>query len=74
MQERTNDKISSIVVYLLVFTFIAIIIAYIINNYFIKQTIIKPLENLNDAIIDISQGTNQTDEIKKKNQMMKLVN
>ena len=66
MQERTNDKIASIVVYLLVFTFIAIIIAYIINNYFIKQTIIKPLENLNDAIIDISQGTNQTDEIQKK--------
>ena len=65
MQKETDSQIMGIVTYLLIFTLIAVAIAYFINSYFIKGTIIKPLENLNEAIIDISKGNTNADHIDK---------
>ena len=66
MQKNTNDEISNIIIAILIFSLVSIIIVYLVYSYFITQAIIKPLENLNSAIIDIKEGTNQTDKIEKK--------
>ena len=66
MEKNINEEISKIVISILIFSLISIIIVYLVYNYFIKQAIIRPLENLNNAIIDISEGTNQADRIEKK--------
>ena len=66
METNINEEISKIIVSILIFSLIAIIIVYLVYNYFIKQAIIRPLENLNNAIIDISEGTNKADSIEKK--------
>ena len=66
MQKNTNDEISNIIIAILIFSLISIIIVYLVYSYFITQAIIKPLENLNSAIIDIKEGTNQADKIEKK--------
>ena len=65
MKEHTDSEISSIIVYILIFSLISIVIAYIIYNYFVRQTIIRPLENLNHAIDDIKTGTTRADRIEK---------
>ncbi len=65
MKEHTDSEISAIVVYISIFCLIAIVIAYLLYNYFVKQTIIRPLENLNQAIDDITAGTTRTDRIEK---------
>ncbi len=66
MQKNTNDEISNIITAILIFSLISIIIVYLVYSYFINQAIIKPLENLNKAIIDISNETNKADKIEKK--------
>ncbi len=66
MQKNTNDEISNIIINILIFSLISIVIVYLVYNYFIKQAIIKPLENLNNAINDISKDTNHADKIEKK--------
>ncbi|CAM3571862.1 cache domain-containing protein [Arcobacter aquimarinus] len=66
MQENTDKEINSIIINILLFSLVLIIIVYLVYNYFVNQTIIRPLENLNDAIIDISQGNTKADHIEKK--------
>ena len=66
MEKNTNDEIGNIIVYILIFSLISIVFVYLVYSYFINQAIIKPLENLNNAIIDISEGTTQADRIEKK--------
>ena len=66
MEKNINEEISKIVISILIFSLISIIIVYLVYNYFIKQAIIRPLENLNNAIVDISEGTTQADRIEKK--------
>ena len=66
MQKNTNSEIQGIIINILIFSLISIIIVYLVYSYFINQAIIRPLENLNKAIIDISEGTNQADSIAKK--------
>jgi methyl-accepting chemotaxis protein len=66
MEKNTNDEIGNIIVYILIFSLMSIVIVYLVYSYFINQAIIKPLENLNKAIIDISEGTTQADRIEKK--------
>jgi methyl-accepting chemotaxis protein len=66
MEKNTNTQINNIIVSMSIFSLIAIIIIYLIYNYFIKQTIIKPLENLNEAVVNISEGNTNADHIEKK--------
>ncbi|CAM3959129.1 cache domain-containing protein [Arcobacter cloacae] len=66
MQENTNKEINSIIINILLFSLVAIIIVYLVYSYFVNQTIIKPLENLNEAIVNISQGNTKADHIEKK--------
>ena len=66
MQKNTNEEIKDIILNILIFSLISIIIVYLTYSYFINQAIIRPLENLNKAIDDIAEGTNQADRIEKK--------
>ncbi len=66
MEENTKKEINSIIFSISIFTLISIIIASIIYNIFIKQTLIKPLEDLDEAIIKIKDGDGTTDHIEKK--------
>ena len=66
MEENTNSQINNIIFGMAIFSIMAIIIVYLIYNYFVSQTIIKPLENLNDAILNISKANSTADHIEKK--------
>ncbi len=66
MKSNTNKEISNIIINISMFSLIAIIIVYLIYSYFIKQTIITPLKNLNDAVVGISEGSSKADIIDKK--------
>jgi len=66
MEKNTNEQINNIIISMTIFSIILIIIVYLVYNYFIKQTIIKPLENLNEAVVNISEGNTNADHIEKK--------
>jgi methyl-accepting chemotaxis protein len=66
MEKNTDDEINQIIISISIFSLILIIIIYLVYSYFIRQAIIKPLENLNEAIVDISNGSNKADKIEKK--------
>ena len=66
MEKNTNDQINNIMINMTIFSIISIIIVYLIYNYFVSQTIIKPLENLNDAIVKITKSDSAADHIEKK--------
>ncbi len=65
MEENTKKEINSIIFSISIFTLISIIVAAIIYNIFIKRTLIKPLEDLNEAIIKIKDADDSTDHIDK---------
>ena len=65
MEENTKEEINNIILGVSLFSIIAIIIVYLIYSYLIKKMIIKPLENLNDAIIDISSDNSSSEIIEK---------
>ncbi|WP_222860834.1 methyl-accepting chemotaxis protein [Aliarcobacter cryaerophilus] len=66
MQENTNAKIATIVGSIALFSFISVIIAILIYNYFVNKAIIRPLDELDIAIKDIASGNEQADRINKK--------
>ena len=65
MEEKTKEEINNIILSISIFSLIAIFIVYLIYSYLIKKMIIKPLENLNDAILDISSNNSSSDIIEK---------
>ena len=66
MQENTNTKIETIIASIALFSFISVIIAILIYNYFVNKAIIRPLDELDIAIKDIASGNEQADRINKK--------
>ena len=66
MQENTNSKIETIIASIALFSFISVIIAILIYNYFVNKAIIRPLDELDIAIKDIASGNEQADRINKK--------
>ncbi len=66
MQENTNKEISTIIMSIVIFCLILIVVIYLVYSYLIKQTIINPLKDLNEAIINISEGKNNSNGIEKK--------
>ena len=65
MEEKTKEEINNIILSISIFSLIVIFIVYLIYSYLIKKMIIKPLENLNDAILDISSNNSSSDIIEK---------
>ncbi|PRM94063.1 methyl-accepting chemotaxis protein [Aliarcobacter cryaerophilus] len=66
MKENTNEKIATIIASIALFSFISVIIAILIYNYFVNKAIIRPLDELDIAIKDIASGNEQADRINKK--------
>ncbi|MCT7518708.1 cache domain-containing protein [Aliarcobacter cryaerophilus] len=66
MQDNTNSKIETIIASIALFSFISVIIAILIYNYFVNKAIIRPLDELDIAIKDIASGNEQADRINKK--------
>jgi len=65
MEKLTEEKISEVITSTLIFTAIAIAIAIIIYNFMINGTIIRPLENLNNAIKDMISNSDSNNKISK---------
>ena len=65
MEEKTNKEINSIILSIMIFSLVSIIIVYLIYSLLINKMIIKPLENLNTAILDISKNDSTSDIIEK---------
>ncbi|MDN5076212.1 cache domain-containing protein, partial [Aliarcobacter butzleri] len=66
MKDIVNKEIENIVFNLLVFSLILAVIFFLIYNYFVNQAIIKPLTNINEAIVDMTDGKGNADHIDKK--------
>ncbi|RXJ99624.1 chemotaxis protein [Arcobacter sp. CECT 8986] len=54
MEEVTHSEISEIVKNILLYSLIAVVLIYLIYTYLIKKAIIKPLDNLDNAIKELS--------------------
>jgi methyl-accepting chemotaxis protein len=66
MEIHTQKEINNIIVSISIFSLISIIIVYLVYSYLIKKMIIKPLDDLNNAIIDIStNNSSSSDTIEK---------
>ena len=65
MEKNTKDKINDIIFSISIFSLIAIFIVYLIYSYLIKKMIIKPLDDLNSAILDISSNNSSRESIEK---------
>ena len=65
MEKNTKDKINDIILSISIFSLIAILIVYLIYSYLIKKMIIKPLDDLNNAILDISSSNTSSENIEK---------
>ena len=65
MVEKTKKEINSVILSIIIFSLISIIIVYIIYTFLINRMIIKPLDDLNTAIYDISTNETSNDMIKK---------
>jgi methyl-accepting chemotaxis protein len=65
MEEKTKDEINNVIISIIIFSLVSIIIVYLIFNFLINKMIIRPLENLNNAILDISSNDSKTDIIDK---------
>ncbi len=66
MQASANSKINSIIYSIIGFSLLIMLIANLIYSYLVNHAIIRPLDELDMAINDISSGNEQTDRIKKK--------
>ena len=66
MKNIVNKEIENIVFNLLLFSLLLALIFIFIYNYFVNQTIIKPLTNINEAIVDMTDGKGNADHIDKK--------
>ncbi|MDY0051695.1 MAG: cache domain-containing protein [Aliarcobacter sp.] len=65
MEKNTQKEINNIIISISIFSLISIIIVYLIYTYLIKKMIIKPLDDLNNAILDITSNDSLNDVIKK---------
>jgi methyl-accepting chemotaxis protein len=65
MKEKTKEEINGVIINIVIFSLISIVIVYLIYSLLINKMIIKPLNNLNDAILDISTNDSTSDIIKK---------
>ncbi|MBP6163171.1 MAG: cache domain-containing protein [Aliarcobacter sp.] len=65
MEEKTKQEINSIIINILIFSLVSIIIVYLIFTLLINKLIIRPLDDLNTAIIDITSNDTSNDLIKK---------
>ncbi len=65
MNENTKDEINNIILSISIFSLIAIFVVYLIYSYLIKKMIIKPLDDLNSAILDITSNNSSSDIIEK---------
>ena len=65
MKKQTDEKINGIIRNIIIFSLIAIVLVYIIYSFLINRAIIAPLNNLNKAIVDMSNPNSNTKEIKK---------
>ncbi len=65
MENKTKEDITNIIIYISIFALIAIIISYIVYSVLINRTIIKPIDNLKDAVDTITNSNNNAGEIEK---------
>src|SRR5574344_2186665 len=66
MQASANNKINSIIYSIIGFSLLIMLIANLIYSYLVNHAIIRPLDELDIAINDISSGNEQADRINKK--------
>jgi methyl-accepting chemotaxis protein len=57
--------INDVIISIIIFSLVSIIIVYLIYSFMINRMIIKPLKNLNEAILDISSNNSSSDTITK---------
>ena len=65
MEEKTKEEISNVIINIIIFSLISIIIVYLIYGFLINRMIIKPLSDLNNAILDITANDTLNDSITK---------
>ncbi|WP_321312110.1 cache domain-containing protein [Halarcobacter sp.] len=66
MQEQTNQEIREVVIFVLVYTLISGLVVLGIFSFLVKRTIIRPLEDLNEAIETVASGSSNNNQIDKK--------
>ena len=65
MEEKTNEEINTIIMEILIFALVSIVIVYLIYSLLINRMIIRPLGDLNNAILDMTNNDSSSNTIKK---------
>ena len=65
MESKTKEEINNIIFNIVIFSLISILIVYLFYSFLINKMIINPLNNLNNAIVDITTNDNKNDSILK---------
>lgn len=65
LKKANEEEIKNIIINIIIFSLVSILIIYLIFTYLIKKTMIDPLNNLNNAILNIKDNNSQNTEIKK---------
>ena len=75
MKEKTSSEINEIIKNIVIFSLVAIIVMYLIYSYFVRRAIVNPINNLNEAILKMSDVNSENEEIKlnSKDEFGKLV-
>ena len=74
MKETTKEEINNAMMLIALFTLGSILVIYFIYSYLIKRTIIRPLDELNEAIIDVSSdNTNNLIDKKSDDEIGRVV-
>ena len=66
MKEQTAQEIKDVIVFISIYTFVAILIIYLIYSFLVKRAIITPLDELNSAIEAVASDSSNNKQIAKK--------
>jgi len=67
MEQQTNEEINDIIIYFSFFTILAIIIIYLVYSFLVKKIIIRPIEDLKEAVEYLGSGNDRSERIRKSN-------
>ena len=68
MEKKTKEEISMIITNILIFSLVAIVLVYLFYSFFIRRTIVKPIDNLNSAVLKMSEENSASNLIEKKSE------
>jgi methyl-accepting chemotaxis protein len=66
MEAKTSDGVNDIIISISIFSLISVIVLYFIVSFLLKKAVVSPLEELNQAVINLSKNKGTSGDVIKK--------